>query len=59
MNKNWRVWVLRDKDGKELARGRKKDVISVWYPRYVYDHIFTDKLYQTSEKLFDQSFSLP
>ena len=49
--KNWRVWVLIDKDGKELARGRKKDVVNVLYPRYVYQHIFTDELYRTKELL--------
>ena len=49
--KNWRVWVLTDKDGKELARGRKKDVINVAYGRYVYGHIFTDCLYRTDELL--------
>ena len=49
--KNWKVWILTDKDGNELARGRKKDVIKVMYPRYVYSHIFTDKLYRTNELL--------
>ena len=49
--KNWKVWILTDKDGNELARGRKKDVMSVLYPRYVYQHIFTDNLYRTSELL--------
>lgn len=50
--KNWRVWILTDKDGNELARGRKKDVMNVAYGRYVYSHIFTDNLYQTSELLY-------
>lgn len=54
MRKNWKVWILRDKDGKELARGRKKDVLDVLYPRYVYGHIFTDKLYQTNEPLYKE-----
>lgn len=49
--KNWKVWILTDKDGKELARGRKKDVTDVLYQRYVYGHIFTDNLYRTSELL--------
>lgn len=49
--KNWKVWILTDKDGNELARGRKKDVVNVMYPRYVYSHIFTDKLYRTNELL--------
>lgn len=49
--KNWKVWVLTDKDGKELARGRKKDVVNVAYRRYVYGHIFTDNLYRTNELL--------
>ena len=49
--KNWRVWVLTDKDGNELARGRKKDVMDIAYTRYVYGHIFTDNLYQTKELL--------
>lgn len=49
--KNWKVWILTDKNGKELARGRKKDVLAVEYPRYVYEHIFTDNLYRTNELL--------
>ena len=49
--KNWKVWVLVDKNGKELARGRKKDVTNVAYHRYVYQHIFDDCLYQTNELL--------
>lgn len=49
--KNWKVWVLTDKEGKELARGRKKDVMDVLYQRYVYGHIFSDNLYRTSELL--------
>lgn len=53
--KNWKVWVLTDKDGKELARGRKKDVLDVAYTRYVYGHIFTDNLYRTNELLNKQN----
>ena len=53
--KNWRVWVLTDKDGNELARGRKRDVTNVAYRRYVYQHIFTDHLYKTDELLIKQS----
>ena len=53
--KNWKVWVLTDKDGNELARGRKKDVTNVAYRRYVYQHIFTDHLYKTDELLIKQS----
>lgn len=49
--KNWKVWILCDKDGKELTRGRKKDVCAVLYQRYVYQHIFTDNLYRTNELL--------
>jgi hypothetical protein len=49
--KNWKVWILTDKEGKELARGRKKNVMDVLYQRYVYGHIFTDNLYRTSELL--------
>lgn len=48
---NWKVWKAYDKDGNLLAEGRKKDVIDRLYPRYVYCHIFTDRLYQTSEPL--------
>ena len=47
----WEVWVLEDKNGVELARGRKKDVINVSYARYVYGHIFTDNLYRTTQLL--------
>lgn len=49
--RNWRVWILTDCNGKELARGRKRDVMAVAYPRYVYGHIFNDCLYQTDELL--------
>ena len=49
--KNWKVWLLTDKDGKELARGRKRDVIKVLYQRYVYGGIFTDNLYRINEPL--------
>ena len=50
--KNWRVWILTDKDGNVLAKGRKKDVTDLAYARYVYNHIFTDNLYQTKELLY-------
>ena len=50
--KNWKVWILVDKNGNELARGRKKDVINVLSARYVYGHIFTDSLYRTNELLY-------
>jgi len=49
--KNWKVWMLIDENGKVLARGRKRDVMRAASLRYVYDHIFTDSLYQTSEPL--------
>lgn len=49
--KNWKVWILTDKDGNEIARGRKKEVVNKMYTRYVYGHIFTDCLYRTSENL--------
>ena len=49
--KNWKVWILTDKDGNELARGRKQDVCKVAYQRYVYCLIFTDNLYRTNEPL--------
>ena len=52
MKKNWKIWELYDKDGNLLARGRKKAVLDVLYPRYVYGHIFTDELYRTSEFLY-------
>ena len=50
--RNWKVWILVDKKGNELARGRKRDVLNVWYPRCVYGHIHTDTLYRTSELLY-------
>ena len=50
--KNWKVWKLYDKDGRLLAQGRKKDVVDVEYPRYVYAHIFTDVLVRTNELLY-------
>ena len=49
--KNWKVWILKDKDGNEVARGRKRDVLNVASQRYVYQHIFTDGLYRTEELL--------
>ena len=49
--KNWRVWVLMDANGNELARGRKRDVVNKAYGRYVYAHIFTDCLMCTNERL--------
>ena len=49
--KNWCVWVLTDKDGNELIRGRKRDVCNMMYGRYTYQHIFTDNLYRTNERL--------
>ena len=51
MNKTWRVWILTDSKGNEIARGRKKDVLNASYHRYVYRHIFDDCLYQTAELL--------
>lgn len=47
--KNWKVWILKDKDGNVLAEGRKKDVMRVAYPRYVYQLIFTDTLYTRTD----------
>ena len=49
--KNWKVWILTDAEGNELARGRKREVIKVASARYVYGHIFTDCLYRTAEPL--------
>ena len=49
--KNWKVWILVDKNNEVVARGRKKDVTNVLYQRYVYEHIFTDSLYRTNELL--------
>lgn len=49
--RNWRVWVLIDVAGNEIARGRKADVEKVWYTRYMYDGIRTDSLYRTEELL--------
>ena len=49
--KNWRVWILTDKDGKVIAKGRKQEVTNKAYARYVYGHIFTDCLYKTNEPL--------
>lgn len=49
MNKNWKVWKLYDKDGRLIAQGRKKAVMNAEYPRYVYAHIFTDKIVRTDE----------
>ena len=50
--KNWKVWILTDKNGNELARGRKRDVMKIASGRYVYQHIFDDCLYRTNEPLY-------
>lgn len=50
--KNWKVWILFDKDGNEIARGRHRDVVNASYFRYVYQFIFTDVLVKTDEPLF-------
>ena len=49
--KNWKIWVLTNQYGVELARGRKRDVVRVLHCRYVYGHIYTDCLYRTAEPL--------
>ena len=49
--KNWKVWVLKNKEGQVIAQGRKKEVVGIAYGRYVYQHIFTDTLVQTNELL--------
>ena len=49
--KNWKVWVLKNKEGQVIAQGRKKDVVNKAYGRYVYQGIYTDTLYQTNELL--------
>jgi len=49
--KNWKVWMLVAENGEVLARGRKRDVMRIASARYVYQHIFSDSLYQTSEPL--------
>ena len=49
--KNWKVWVLKNKEGQVIAQGRKKEVANIAYQRYVYGHIFTDTLIQTNELL--------
>jgi len=43
------VWVLLDENNNLLAKGRKKDVVKVLYPRFTYCRIYTDKLYRTNE----------
>lgn len=50
--KNWKVWLLTDEFGNELAKGRKKDVLAVAYGRYVYEGIYTDNIFRTDENLF-------
>ena len=49
--KNWKVWILTDKDGNVIAKSRKQEVVNKAYGRYVYGHIFTDCLYRTDELL--------
>lgn len=49
--KNWKIWILTDRNGKELARGRKREVLKVASERYVYLHIFDDCLYKTENPL--------
>ena len=52
--KNWKVWILTDKNGNELARGRKRDVLAVASQRYVYQLIFDDCLYCTKSPLMSR-----
>ena len=49
--KNWKVWILMDANGKELVRGRKREVMDIFNQRYVYGGIYSDKLYKTTELL--------
>lgn len=51
MKRQFRVWILRDAEGNEIARGRKRDVVNVSYHRYVYQHIFTDVFYISDERI--------
>lgn len=51
--RNWKIWVLTDAQGNRLAMGRKKDVCMLAYQRYVYAHIFDDRLYRTNQLLKD------
>ena len=49
--KNWKVWILTDKEGNEIIRGRKQEVLSIFNQRYVYGGIYDDCLYRTNETL--------
>ena len=51
--KTWRVWILMDANGTVLAKGRKREVMSVFNQRYVYGGIYTDRLYKTAELLMN------
>ena len=52
--KNWKIWILTDRHGNELARGRKREVLKIASQRYVYQHIFDDCLYRTENPLMSR-----
>ena len=46
-----KVWILTDKNGNDIIRGRKRDVMQVASARYLYESIYDDCLYRTTEDL--------
>ena len=53
--KNWKIWILIDENGNILSKGRKRDVTNMFYMRWCYEHIFTDRVIQTSAPLVSES----
>ena len=51
MKRNFKKWVLLDKEGNVVIEGRHNKVAKELYHRYVYQHIFTDALYRTNENI--------
>ena len=43
MNKNW---TIKDQNGKEIARGTKKEMIKTLHSRQMIRHTLTDNIYR-------------
>ena len=48
---NLNLWILINKNNIVIAKGRRKEVMQVRYCRYVYNHIYDDKIIRTNLKL--------
>ena len=48
---NLNLWILVNKHNIIITKGRRKEVLKVRYHRYVYNHIYDDKVIRTELKL--------